>query len=130
MNLSCKLFVATFAVGAVVGSAAFVPLAAAPITLLDGLRKAPAVDVQTVQQGGLDTVQQYGLDYSYYGPRYRSTRSGDWNRGERSSTRSQYGLDYGYYGPRYRSGSSPTRNPGERSPTETQYGPDYRYYGR
>ena len=123
MNRACKLFVATFAVGAV-GTAAFAPpLAAAPITLLDGLR-APAVDVQTVQWG-----TQYGADYDYYGPRYRSYPSGYWNPGERSNTQTQYGSDYGYYGPRYRYSPSRTLNPGERSNTRTQYGPDYGYYG-
>jgi hypothetical protein len=90
MNLSCKLFVATFAIGAV-GTAAFAPpLAAAPITLLDGLRKAPAVDVQTVQ-----------------------------NAGERSNTGTQLGPDYGNVGPRS-SGSSGTRDLGEPPNTGNQ----------
>jgi hypothetical protein len=99
MKLACRVVVATFAIGAV-GTAAFAQqLAAAPIAALANLNKAPAVDVQTMQWG-----TQYGPDYGYYGPRYRSYPSGYSNPGERSNTRSQYGADYGYYGPRYRVG--------------------------
>src|SRR5215471_2292403 len=76
MNLSCKLFVATFAVSAVAGSAALAPLAAAPITLLDGLRKTPAADVQTVQ-GTPQGTQQLGPDYGNIGPRGGSQPSGN-----------------------------------------------------
>ena len=119
MNLSCKLFVATFVVGAVVGSAAFAPpLAAAPITLLDGLRKAPAVDVQTVQ-GTPQGTQQLGPDYGNIGPRGGSQPSGNQNAGERSNTGNQLGPDYGNNGPRS-SGSSGTRNLGEPPTTGTQ----------
>jgi len=118
MNLSCKLFVATFAVSAVAGSAALAPLAAAPITLLDGLRKAPAVDVQTVQ-GTPQGTQQLGPDYGNIGPRGGSQPSGNQNAGERSNTGNQLGPDYGNNAPRS-SGSSGTRNVGEPSPTGQQ----------
>jgi hypothetical protein len=129
MNLVCKLFSATFMIGTI-GMAMFAqPLAAGPIAPPAGLRKAPAVDVQTVQWRDWRWGTQYGADYDYYGPRYRSNPSGNLNSGERSNTDTQYGSDYGYYGPRYRSDPSRTRNPGERSNTRTQYGPDYGYYG-
>jgi len=116
MNRARKLFVATFAVGAV-GTAAFAPLAAAPITLLDGLRKAPAVDVQTVQ--GTPQGTQLGPDYGNIGPRGGSQPSGNQNAGERSNTGNQLGPDYGNNGPRS-SGSSGTRNLGEPSSTGQQ----------
>jgi hypothetical protein len=119
MNLTCKLFSAIIAIGAVGTAISAQPLAAAPIAALASLRQAPAVDVQTVQWR-----TQYGADYDYYGPRYRSNPSGNWNAGERSNTQTQYGSDYGHYGPRYRSNPSRTWNPGERS-----NGPDYGYYG-
>ena len=111
MKLSCKLFVATFAIGAV---AAFAPpLGAAPFTLL----KAPAVDVQTVQ--GTPPAQQLGPDYGNIGPRGGSQPSGNQNAGERSNTGNQLGPDYGNNAPRS-SGSSGTRNVGEPSPTGQQ----------
>jgi len=122
MNLSRKLFVATFAVGAV-GTAAFAPpLAAAPITLLDGLRKAPAVDVQTVQGTQQGTQQQLGPDYGNIGPRGGSQPSGTPNAGEPSNTGSQLGPDYGNRERSGSSGSSGTRNPGEPSNTGNQLG--------
>jgi Ni/Co efflux regulator RcnB len=127
MSVICKLFGATIAVGVVGIAISAQSLAAARIAALASLRKAPAVDVQTVQWRDRNWGTQYGSDYDYYGPRYRSNRSGNWNPGERLNTETQYGSDYGHYGRR----SSPSRawNPGERSNAGTQYGPDYGYYG-
>jgi Ni/Co efflux regulator RcnB len=127
MSLFGKLFGATIAVGVVATAISAQPLAAAPIAALASLHKASAVDVQTVQWRDWNGRTQYGSDYDYYGPRYRSNRSGNWNPGERLNTETQYGSDYGHYSRR----SSPSRawNPGERSNAGTQYGPDYGYYG-
>src|SRR5262249_23267597 len=117
MNRARKLFVATFAVGAI-GTAAFAPpLAAAPITLLDALRKAPAVDIQTVQG-----TQQLGPGDPNIGPRGNVPQpSGNQNAGERSNTGTQLGPDYGNVGPR---GNAPqpsgNQNAGEPSNTGTQ----------
>jgi hypothetical protein len=129
MKLVWKLFSATIAIGAIGTAISAQPLAAAPIAALASLHKAPAVDVQTVQWRDGNWGMQYGSDYDYYGPRYRSNRSGNWNPGERSNTGTQYGSDYGYNGPRYRSNPSRTWNSGERSNAGTQYGADYGYYG-
>jgi Ni/Co efflux regulator RcnB len=127
MSVICKLFGATIAVGVVGTAISAQPLAAAPIAALASLHKASAVDVQTVQWRDWNGRTQYGSDYDYYGPRYRSDRSGNWNPGERLNTETQYGSDYGHYSRR----STPSRawNPGERSNAGTQYGPDYGYYG-
>jgi hypothetical protein len=124
MNRVWKLFSAIIAGSAVGTAISAQPLAAAPIAALASLGKPPAADVQTVQWG-----TQYGPDYDYYGPRYPSNPSGNWNAGERPNTETQYGSDYDGYGPGYRSNPSRTWNPGERSNTGTQYGPDYEYYG-
>jgi hypothetical protein len=129
MNLVFKLFSASVAIGAVSAATFPQPLAATPIALLADLRNVTAADVQTVQWRDWNSGTQYGTDYDYYGPRYRSNPSENWNPGERSNTETQYGSDYGYYGSRYRSSSPRTRNPGERSSTVTQCGPDYGYYG-
>src|SRR5262249_16497198 len=129
MNLVCKLFSAGVAIGAVSATTFPQPLAAAPIGLLAGLGNVPVVDVQTVQWRDWNSGTQYGTDYDYYGPRYRSNPPGNWNPGGRSNTETQYGSDYGYYGSRYRSSPRHTRNPGEYSSTGTQYGPDYGDYG-
>jgi len=121
MNLTKKLFGTIFPISAIGTVMCTLPLAAAPITALDGLRNAPVGDVQTVQWGGT----QYGPDYSYYGSRYGSRYYRSGNPGERSNTRTQYGPDYSYYGSPYGSRYYRSRNPGERSNTRTQYGPDY-----
>jgi len=126
MTRTKNLLRATFPISAIGIAICTLPLAAAPITVLDGPRNAPRVgDVQTVQWGGWNSDTQYGP----YGPQYGSRSSRSRNPGERSNTETQYGSDYGYYGPR--SGSKPyrSRNLGEPSNTGTQYGPDYEYNG-